>query len=194
MLDQRGTGRSTPVNRQTLARLASSRQQADYLKHFRADSIAQDAEWIRRRLVGEEKQWSVLGQSYGGFCVVHYLSTAPEGLKEVFVTGGLPLLTATVDDVYRATYRRVLEQNERYYRRYPGDRETVRRVVDALTEQEVLLPSGDLLTPRRLQQLGLAFGASDGREQVHYLFEQAFVQGARGPELGYAFLAGVEAA
>ena len=68
LLDQRGTGRSTPVNRQTLARLGSPRQQADYLKHFRADAIVQDAEWIRRRLVGEEAQWSLLGQSYGGFC------------------------------------------------------------------------------------------------------------------------------
>ena len=192
LLDQRGTGRSSPVNRQTLARLGSPRQQADYLKHFRADSIVQDAEWIRRRLVGEEERWSVLGQSYGGFCVVHYLSAAPEGLKEVFVTGGLPPLTATADEVYRATYRRVLEQNARYYRRYPGDAETVRRVVDALTEQEVLLPSGDLLTPRRLQQLGLAFGMSDGREEIHYLFEDAFVRGARGPELGYGFLHAIE--
>lgn len=194
LLDQRGTGRSTPVNRQTLAALGSPRQQADYLKHFRADAIVQDAEWIRRRLVGEDAKWSVLGQSFGGFCTVHYLSAAPESLREVFITGGLPPLTAHADDIYRATYRRVMEQNERYYRRYPGDGETVRRVVDALTAQEVLLPSGDLLTPRRLQQLGLAFGASDGREQVHYLFEQAFVQGVRGPELNYAFLAGVEAA
>jgi pimeloyl-ACP methyl ester carboxylesterase len=32
----------------------------------------------------------VLGQSYGGFCAVHCLSAHPEGLREVFVTGGLP--------------------------------------------------------------------------------------------------------
>ncbi len=192
LLDQRGTGRSSPVNRQSLARLGSPRQQADYLKHFRADAIVQDAEWIRRRLVGEEIGWSVLGQSYGGFCAVHYLSAAPEGLKEVFITGGLPSLTATADEVYRATYRRVLEQNDLYYRRYPGDAERVRRVVEMLRQQEVLLPSGDLLTPHRLQQLGLAFGASDGREQVHYLFEQAFVAGSRGEELNYAFLSDLE--
>lgn len=192
LLDQRGTGRSTPVNRQSLARFATPRQQADYLKHFRADAIVQDAEWIRRRLVGEEKPWSVLGQSYGGFCAVHYLSAAPDGLREAFITGGLPPLAAHPDEIYRATYRRVLEQNERYYRRYPGDVERVRRVVDALTAQEVLLPSGDLLTPRRLQQLGLAFGASDGREQVHYLFEEAFVRGSRGDELSYAFLHAVD--
>ncbi|HXD68395.1 MAG TPA: alpha/beta fold hydrolase, partial [Gaiellales bacterium] len=47
MLDQRGTGRSTPVG--ALAGL-SPQQQADYLTHFRADSIVRDAEWIRREL------------------------------------------------------------------------------------------------------------------------------------------------
>ena len=58
MLDQRGTGRSTPV-----AALAgmTAQQQADYLAHFRADSIVRDAEWIRREL-GVER-WSVLGRA-----------------------------------------------------------------------------------------------------------------------------------
>ena len=50
MLDQRGTGRSTPVD--ALPGLAPQ-QQADYLKHFRADSIVRDAEWIRRELAVE---------------------------------------------------------------------------------------------------------------------------------------------
>src|SRR6185437_6319190 len=85
MLDQRGTGRSTPVG--ALAGL-SPQEQADYLTHFRADSIVRDAEWIRREL-GVER-WSVLGQSFGGFCVTTYLSFAPEGLREAFLTGGLP--------------------------------------------------------------------------------------------------------
>ena len=50
LLDQRGTGRSTPATRQTLARLGSAQAQADYLAHFRADSIVLDAELIRREL------------------------------------------------------------------------------------------------------------------------------------------------
>ncbi len=44
LLDQRGTGRSTPATRQTLARLGPAQAQADYLTHFRADSIVLDAE------------------------------------------------------------------------------------------------------------------------------------------------------
>src|SRR5690625_1492430 len=38
MLDQRGTGLSTPVTRQTLASRGSAAEQAAYLRNFRADS------------------------------------------------------------------------------------------------------------------------------------------------------------
>ena len=67
LLDQRGTGRSAPV----------AVAEADRLRHFRADSIVRDAEAFREAL-GVER-WSVLGQSFGGFCVTTYLSLAPEG-------------------------------------------------------------------------------------------------------------------
>ena len=46
MLDQRGTGRSTPVG--TLPGHEPA-EQADYLTHFRADAIVRDAERIRAR-------------------------------------------------------------------------------------------------------------------------------------------------
>src|SRR4029077_19715475 len=119
LLDQRGTGRSSPANRNTLARLAAAgrQAQADYLTHFRADSIVLDAELIRRELTDEP--WSVLGQSFGGFCAVTYLSFAPHGVKEAFITGGLPGLTATADDVYRRTYRTVAAKNAAHHERYP---------------------------------------------------------------------------
>ena len=54
LLDSRGNGRSSVVLPQTLARRGNARAQADYLKHFRADSIVRDAELIRRQLVSEE--------------------------------------------------------------------------------------------------------------------------------------------
>src|SRR4051794_17220388 len=59
LLDQRGTGRSTPVN----SRLPGddAQAQADYLANFRADSIVRDAELIRQEL-GVDR-WSILGQS-----------------------------------------------------------------------------------------------------------------------------------
>ena len=61
----------------------------------------------------------MLGQSFGGFCVCTYLSIAPEGLREAYITGGLPPLARRRDDVYAATYERVRERNRRYYARYP---------------------------------------------------------------------------
>src|SRR3954464_12673202 len=115
MLDPRGTGRSPPVR---LSVAGSPRDQAERLSHFRAASIVRDAEWIRRAL-GVER-WSVLGQSFGGFCVTTYLSLAPEGLREALVTGGLPPVGRTADDAYRATYARTLERNRCYYERYPA--------------------------------------------------------------------------
>jgi pimeloyl-ACP methyl ester carboxylesterase len=120
LLDQRGTGRSTPVG--TLPGL-TAQQQYEYLLHHRADAIVRDAEAIRQEL-GVER-WSVLGQSFGGFCVCTYLSTAPEALQEAFVTGGLPPIARPADDVYRATYSRVRERNRRFYERYPEDLERV---------------------------------------------------------------------
>ena len=121
LLDQRGTGRSTPASRHTLGRLGTPAAQAGYLGHFRADSIVRDAELIRRQLIGDEP-WSVLGQSFGGFCTTTYLSLAPEGMREALVTGGLPGLDATADDVYRLTYPIVAERNRLHYERFPHGR------------------------------------------------------------------------
>ena len=191
LLDQRGTGASTPTTAQTLRHLGTPEAQAEYLQHFRADNIVRDAEAIRKVLIGE-KRWSILGQSFGGFCALNYLSSSPEGLKEVLITGGIPSLTATADDVYRATYPRVIAKNRRYYERYPDDVQRVREIVQYLSENDVHMPSGGRLTVQRFLQLGLSFGMSDGFEAVHYLIEEAFVDSPKGRELNWNFLSGVE--
>ena len=166
LLDQRGTGRSTPVG--DLPGM-SSELQAEYLTHFRADSIVRDAELIRREL-GVER-WSVLGQSFGGFCVLAYLSQAPEGLAEAFLTGGLAPLERGPDEVYRATYERVLDRNRRYYDRYPADRERVREIRRRLDADDVRLPGGDRLTGRRFRQIGHMLGMGSGAEHLHSILE-----------------------
>jgi pimeloyl-ACP methyl ester carboxylesterase len=166
MLDQRGTGRSTPIG--ALPGLTAT-EQAEYLANFRADAIVRDAEHLRRAL-GVER-WSALGQSFGGLCVMTYLSIAPEGLREAFVTGGLAPIGPRIDDVYRATYPRTLERCRRYYERYPADRERVRALRDRLESDDVRLPSGDRLTPRRLRQLGNLLGMSTGAEDLHHILE-----------------------
>jgi len=75
LLDQRGTGRSTPVG--PVIPGATPQDQATYLTRFRADAIVRDAEHIRKEL-GVER-WTLLGQSFGGFTAMTYLSIAPTG-------------------------------------------------------------------------------------------------------------------
>jgi pimeloyl-ACP methyl ester carboxylesterase len=117
------------------------------------------------------ERWSVLGQSFGGFSVMTYLSIAPEGLREAFVTGGLAPVSRHVDDIYRATYERILERNRRYYERYPDDRARVRALVERLDAEPLILPTGDRLTARRFRQAGNKLGMSDGAEDLHALVE-----------------------
>jgi pimeloyl-ACP methyl ester carboxylesterase len=183
LLDQRGTGRSTPASRQTLARFAGPAAQADYLAHFRADSIVADAELIRPQVTGGAP-WSVLGQSFGGFCTVSYLSKAPGGLSEAFITGGLPGLSVTADEVYRLTYREVEAKNHAHYERYPQDVAQARRVAEALGDSPAVLPSGGTLTVERFQSLGHVLGSSTGSHTLHYLLENPFA----GQELSDDFL------
>jgi pimeloyl-ACP methyl ester carboxylesterase len=164
LLDQRGTGRSTPVGPATLAG-RSGAEQAAYLTHFRADAIVRDAELLRAHLGAE--RWSVLGQSFGGFTALSYLSLAPDGLREVLFTGGLPPLGRHPDEVYRATHERALERSRRYYERYPDDRERFLAAVAAAPR----LASGDRLSHARLRQLGDLLGMGDGPERVHAILE-----------------------
>jgi proline iminopeptidase len=129
-LDQRGTGLSSTITAGTLALQGDAIKQAEYLKNFRADNIVRDCEAVRHCLTkdypADQRKWSVLGQSFGGFCIVTYLSKlyvvtralflllpapltfllyhSPEGLKEAFITGGLAPLVDGPDRVYQRTY------------------------------------------------------------------------------------------
>jgi pimeloyl-ACP methyl ester carboxylesterase len=190
LLDQRGTGLSTPANRQTLARRGGPDAQADYLTHFRADAIVRDAELLRSELQGDEP-WSALGQSYGGFCALTYLSFAPRGLREAYITGGVPSLSATPDDIYAVTYTRTAEKNAAYFTRHPDDRALCARIVEHLRTHDVRLPTGERLSPRRFQCAGMGLGMRSAFDALHYLLEEAFVDGVDGPELSDTFLSAV---
>ncbi|WP_420309768.1 alpha/beta fold hydrolase [Streptomyces sp. YS-B37] len=186
LLDQRGTGHSTPLTRQTLPLYGGPAEQAERLTHFRADSIVRDCETIRPALTGGAP-WTVLGQSFGGFCTVNYLSTAPEGLTAAILTGGLPSLDAHADDVYRAAYPRIERKVAAHYDRYPQDVERARRIAEHLMRHEPVLPNGYRLTVEAFQSLGIMLGGSDGSHRLHFLLENAFVRTPSGHELSDAF-------
>ncbi|MFG2517732.1 alpha/beta fold hydrolase [Streptomyces sp. NPDC048527] len=192
LLDQRGTGSSTPANRQTLPLRGGPREQADYLAHFRADSIVRDCEAIRGEVTGGAP-WTVLGQSFGGFCATHYLSTAPEGVTAAVITGGLPTLDGHADDVYRAAYPRIERKVAAHYARYPQDVERARAIAEYLAEHEPVLNGGYKLTVEAFQSLGILLGGTGGSDRLHYLLEDAFVRTPGGVELSDAFQEDVQA-
>ncbi len=187
LLDQRGTGLSTPVTPETLVAEGNAEAQAGYLSHFRADAIVADAEVIRRALLGD-RPWRALGQSYGGFVILRYLSAAPEGLEAALVTGGIPSLTRSVDDVYRATYPRVEAKNRAFFERYPHAAALARAVADHLREHDVRLPDGARFTVEQFQLLGLGLGASTGGERLIDLLERALVRAGGREVVAYPFL------
>ena len=174
LLDQRGTGRSSKVTARSLAPLGPAAKQAEYLAHFRADSIVLDAELVRRELTGGEP-WSVLGQSFGGFCTTTYLSFAPHGMREALITGGLPGLDTTAEDVYRITYQICAARNAAHYERYPDDIASARLIAEYLAERDgVTLPNGARLTVEAFQSIGGMLGSSEGSHELHYLLEDPF--------------------
>ncbi|MDR1710584.1 MAG: alpha/beta hydrolase [Propionibacteriaceae bacterium] len=174
--DQRGTGRSTPVTGGPVS--------ADYLSHLLADSIVRDFEHIRTTAYGG-KPWTSFGQSYGGFLTLAYLSAFPGALKACIVAGGIPGVPPVAADVYRHTYPRAKQKTRRFYARYPQDEAQAAAVADVLAAGGVRLPSGDELSVRRFQSVGIDLGMKPGAERLHWLLDEAF---ARPGVLSPAFL------
>ncbi|WP_182353807.1 alpha/beta fold hydrolase [Flaviflexus huanghaiensis] len=174
LIDQRGTGASDPLDAAVIGDERDPQAQADFLSCFRADSIIDDAEDLRRTLQ-EDEPWHVLGQSYGGFINTAYLSRAPHGLASVMITAGLPSVTRHAIDTYRATWQLTEKRNAAMYRTFPGLAQRVWDVAVHLDEHDERLATGERLTAARLRMLGLVLGYSYGPQSLHFLFENPFV-------------------
>ncbi|WP_417347073.1 alpha/beta fold hydrolase [Ferrimonas sp.] len=189
LLDQRGTGLSTPIHGAALSAM-DAKQQLHYLSQHRADNIVRDAEAIRHQLLGE-RPWSILGQSFGGFCVLRYLSVAHQGVTEAYITGGIPSLVRQAEEVYRATYQRVAVKNRAFFARFPKAQALADEIAAYLCAHEVRLPDGARLTVERFQLLGIHLGVEEGAEALYYLLEQALLPSTEGRVLNPVFLHGV---
>ncbi|KAL7901388.1 Alpha/Beta hydrolase protein [Trichoderma sp. SZMC 28014] len=180
-LDHRGVGLSTPVSKEMLARLpggdgpSAVDVQANYLKLMRQDNTVRDCESVRKLLTDglpeHKARWSIFGQSYGGFVSISYLSLHPEGLREVFLTGGLAPVGKTADQVYEATFQKTIERNALYYKKFPEDVEALRQIATYIEkegkQQGLPLPGGGFLTVPRLLTIGIALGFHGGFDQIH---------------------------
>ena len=161
MLDQRGTGKSTPVSD---AILESGIDVAEYLTHLRADAVVRDAEAMREHLGA--RTWNTLGQSFGGFTTLAYLSTDAASLNDVYITGGLSAVGRHPDDVYALCYDKMRVMTERYYRRFPEHRDAMRRLVDLADAGDIVLPSGEVVSVSRLRSIGSALGDDNGWQRL----------------------------
>lgn len=173
-LDHRGTGYSTPVSANMLNQLGGGEDaQVDYLRLMRQDNTVRDCESVRKALTkglsDSQAKWSIFGQSYGGFVSLSYLSFHPEGLREVFLTGGLAPVGKSADQVYQSLYPRVIQRNEAYYKKFPEDIKNVRQVASYIEDKggSVDLPAGGSLTVPRLMTIGIDFGSAGGFDSVH---------------------------
>lgn len=226
LMDQRGTGRSSPITKQTLEKKfpglftldevaptmiendktgfdveeysKSHPEESDtvqqslteattYMTHFRADNIVKDAEAIKNTLllpIDEDEEvepvprpWGAsLGQSFGGFCTMSYLSLVPNPPRICLLTGGIAPMLTNVDEVYNALRERVKERNLKYYDRYTGDVDAVKRIVARLEKEPEKLPSGGILTSRRFLMVGIGLGGSPSAfASLHSLFSTAFI-------------------
>ncbi|TCD53536.1 alpha/beta fold hydrolase [Alloscardovia theropitheci] len=174
LFDQRGTGRSSRVDSSSLSRRGGSpRENADFLKDFLADSIIRDCEFLRTT-VFEGQKWATLGQSYGGFLTMAYLSTFPQAISASFVTGGIPHIPMNAREVYEHTVPRMMKKTQQYYDRYPDDIATLSRIADIIAQGDVTLPNGDPVSVRRLQMLGGDFGMKPSFERMHWTVDTAF--------------------
>ncbi len=171
LLDQRGTGRSTPVSSPGKPPLAGldAAAQVEYLTHLRADEIVNDCELFREFLGA--RTWTVLGQSFGGFTTLHYLSTRADSLAGAIITGGLSAVRRPVDDIYAATWQIMIDKSEAHYRRFPGDRDRVGQLSALCARGAIRLPNGDVVSPERFRTLGSNLGVQGGSEALHYLLE-----------------------
>lgn len=70
----------------------------------------------------------------------------------------MPPLVNNPDEVYQALWKKVKLRNQVYYKKYPLDIGRVRGILKYLEKEDVRVPNGGRLTPRRFLGLGLAFG------------------------------------
>lgn len=175
LMDQRGTGRSTPVNGRVISDLSeqlSVAGAADYLSFFRADSIADDVAYLAGQLTPTGK-WVTLGQSFGGFITLALLSRHPEVVTASLTTGGIPAIDRDTDTLYEDLIPLQTARNEEFRTLYPADQNLLNTLATIADAGGLVTTGGEQITARRLQMLGWSFGMSDGVENLHWLLDTA---------------------
>lgn len=187
-LNYRGCGESSPVTQETMKHMSDD-EKAEHIKLFCQDNIVRDLEAVRLCLSGQLRsagwtgttlKWTILGQSYGGYISLTYLSLHPEGLQEIFITAGLPPCGHDIDEYFKILYERLVERNKEFYAAYPEDDKLVREIlllIEDICPENIPMSGRGFMTAQKLLTLGRQFGAKamergskpKGFKQVHGL-------------------------
>lgn len=165
LLDQRGTGMSTPLDIDSILSLDThDRTKAiKYLANFRADSIARDIEHIRISLF-KDQPFFTFGQSFGGWCTYSYLSLFPNRATGCFLTGGFPPVGRQPKDVYRKLVPQVDKANKRFLEKYPETTSQLKKLMVELDDNSLF----------SLAQKGVAAGYSPSHAELRTTIESLY--------------------
>jgi len=133
-IDQRGTGCSTPYPE------GVSNESAKRLENYTTRSIVNDAEEIRKILLGLNSKWKIFGQSYGGMIVQRYISMYPESIVAAYAHG-----YAIMTDQIEWMKLRILSQKrviENYFQDYPQDRADLEKIKSLIPKDQCLTDNG----------------------------------------------------
>jgi pimeloyl-ACP methyl ester carboxylesterase len=180
LLDQRGTGRSTPITGRFITDftaahgggVAGTKAAADYVACFRADAIADDVAHLCH-VLNSRVPWTTLGQSFGGFITLSLLSRHPETVSKAMTTGGILAIDRTADDLYDELIPLQTARHDEFRTRFPDDQDLFDGLADRAAAGELVTLSGDVLSVGRLQLLGGDFGMSTGVENLHWMLDTA---------------------
>lgn len=145
LLDYRGCGRSQALTVDSvLAR--RSREPHGAVRAFqelRQGNIVRDLEAVRRFLIdfipgqrAVDDKLVLLGQSYGGWIALTYVDRYPGSIRSVLLTGGMPPLGASPEEVYTRLFDEVARANELFHARYPDAIDMIRRIAGGIVAAE----------------------------------------------------------
>lgn len=140
LLDQRGTGLSSPVDIKLITDLYNldSAKAIDFLTYFRADSIAKDVEQIRKALF-HDQDFYTYGQSFGGWCTLSYISQFPSSATGSLITGGYAPIGHDPKDVYRSIVPQVDRSNKQFLEIYPNTMTQLQELINTLDSDTLFL-------------------------------------------------------
>ncbi|KAL8383268.1 hypothetical protein RB595_006836 [Gaeumannomyces hyphopodioides] len=187
LLDYRGTGGSEKLDLARLRELQASSKDgsSEAVRAFqetRQGDLVRDLEAIRLYLAAGQStskanvddRLVLLGQSYGGWIAMLYAQRYPLSVRGCLLTGGMPPIGATPEQVYSRLFDSVAEDNEAFYNDASirsGSKEDPRTLVLRIAKAILKCPGrnsrGNSLSLATFASMGRILGAPGGASDMY---------------------------